>query len=98
MEREIVRKIIESVIAEHGGEAAKKVVMYHLETVLKVSPRDALEKPEDFVKALKSIYGSFESYIEAEICKKIAEEYRVNYNGKSLVELANELRSKKRLK
>ncbi|MGC8600459.1 MAG: hypothetical protein ACP5LX_05355 [Nitrososphaeria archaeon] len=96
MEKEIVRKIIESVFAEHGGEAARKVVMYHLENVLKVSPGDALEKPEEFVKALKAIYGSFENYVEAEICKKLAEEYRVNYSGNSLVELANELRSKRR--
>ncbi len=95
MEREIVRKIIESVIAEHGGEAAKKVVLYHLEYVLKVNPGDALERPEEFVKALKTIYGSFESYIEAEICKKLAEEYRVNYNGNSLIELAKELKYKR---
>ncbi len=95
MEKEIIRKIIESVIAEHGGEATKKVVLYHLEYILKINPGDALERPEDFVKALKIIYGSFESHIEAEICRKLAEEYRVDYSGNSIVELAKDLKNKR---
>ncbi len=90
-----LRKLFENAIAEYGGEITKNAVMYHLERTHNLDPDDILNKPEQFVSALRDMYGDFESIIEGSICEKIAEEYGVDYRGQGLVELSKELKNTK---
>ena len=62
--------------------------MYHLENKLRVNPDEVLKKPDEFVDALKIIYGDFEGIIEDTICEKVAGEYGIKYKGQGLVKLA----------
>jgi len=87
-----LRKLVEEAISDYGGEITKNAVMYHLEKTHKLDPDDILKKPELFVKALRDMYGDFESIIEGNICEKIAREYGIDYKGEGLVELSKELR------
>lgn len=74
MEREKVRKIVEQAIADYGGEMVKGLVVWQLRNRFHLDPGDAIERPEEFVSALKDIYGSFEDAIERRICERVAEE------------------------
>lgn len=88
MERERVRKTVEYAIADYGGEMVKGLVIWHLKHRFGLDPGDALERPEEFVSALREIYGSFEEAVERRICERLASEYGINYSGEGLIALA----------
>lgn len=92
MARKRLKSIVEETLSEYGGEPVKKMVLFYLENNHGVKAEEILDKPEQFISALKEIYGPFESIIEKEICDKIANEYGIKFKGQGLVELAKELK------
>ncbi len=92
MAEKAIRKIVEETIEAFGGEKVRDAVLYHLEHKYNVKPEEMIEKPEQFSNALKDIYGSFGSMIEKEICKRISENYGLEYKGQGIVEIAKELK------
>lgn len=96
MERERVRAAVEQAIADYGGEVVKGIVLWQLRNRFHLDPGDAVDRPEDFVSALKEIYGSFEGSIERRICERIALELGVNYSGEGLIELSVKIRKGRR--
>ena len=93
MTKNRLKSIIEDKIAEYGGEPVKKTVLFYLEHKYSVKPEEILNKPEQFVTALKDIYGPFEKIIEREICNNIAEKYGINYKNQGLIEIAKVLKN-----
>ncbi len=90
--KNIVKKLVEETLTEYGGEPVKNAVLFHLKNMHNVAPEDAIDKPEEFIKALNDIYGPFEKIIERELCLKIARVYGINYKNEDLIELAKELK------
>ncbi|MDP8024187.1 MAG: hypothetical protein ACP5LF_03340 [Nitrososphaeria archaeon] len=92
MAKNRLKTIVEETINEYGGEPVKKMVLFYLENKHNIKPEEVLDKPAQFVNALKDIYGPFEQIIEREICDKIANEYGIKPKGQGLIELAKELK------
>ncbi len=92
--KEKLRKIVEDTISDYGGDTMVRVVSWHMKHTYNLDPGDVLAKPEAMVKALRAIYGEFESIIEGNICERIANEYGIDYKGQGLVELSKELNGK----
>jgi len=91
--REKSGKIVESALADYGGDITKKAVLWHLKHTYNLEPADAVLQPKSFVQALNDIYGEdFAKIIEEDICEKLSQEFEVNGNG--LVELAEKIREK----
>ncbi|MDG6928308.1 MAG: hypothetical protein JRN26_06840 [Nitrososphaerota archaeon] len=92
MDKRKIGSIVESAIADYGGDVTKGAVMWHLEHTYSLGPEDAILKPEKFLRALRDIYGDFVSIIEGNICEKLAKEYGIDYKGEGLLKLAEEMK------
>lgn len=92
MEREKVGRAVEAAIADYGGELVKGVVVWNLKNRFNLEPADAVERPEEFIVALREIYGPFEEAVERRICERIAAELGVEYAGQGLLKLAEQIR------
>lgn len=85
-----IAKLISDALSVYG-EINRNVVLWHLEHTYNMKLEDVQNNPELFIRALRAIFGDFESIVEGEICEKIAKEYGLNYKGQGFVDLLKEL-------
>ncbi|NAY82074.1 MAG: hypothetical protein GU362_04235 [Thaumarchaeota archaeon] len=91
--KDLLKRVVEETLAEYGGEPVKNAVIFYLTKMHGIRPEDVIQKPEEFVKALNDIYGSFEKIIETVLCEKIAKIYGLNCKN-GFIELIKELKKK----
>lgn len=88
-------KAVEEAIADFGGQMVRDIVVGQLKRRFNLDPGDAVERPEEFVAALRDIYGSFEQAVERRICERLASEFGISYRGEGLVELTLKVKARR---
>jgi len=93
---EFENKIIECIDRglESLGKSVKHAIYWHLEHNKNLKREEIPKKPEEFIKALESIFGAGAEVLEGIIIREIKLEFGLSLKSNSLLEVIKEIKQK----